>query len=145
MQIGLGLGGRAETLIGGRRYAGGPAQILGEALGTLKPCGGAARPESLNAGGLQVVHDAGAQRRFRAHDHEVDAIRPAKRNHFAMIRNVEGDALGLMRDAGISRCTEKPVRQRTCRHLPGERMLASAGSEEQNIHWVKRFAAAPVA
>ena len=72
--IGLGLARGAEALIGRCRYACRPAQILGEALGAFELRRGAARAEGLDAGGFQIVHDAGAERRFRADHDEIDAV-----------------------------------------------------------------------
>ena len=135
-RIGLGFVGVAKALVGGGRYAGGAAQILGEALGTLKLRRGAARPESLDACGLQVVHNAGAKRGFRPNDNEIDAVRPTKRDDRGVIGQVERDAFRFLRDAGIAGGAEQTIRQRTGRHLPGERVLASTGAEKQNIHLV---------
>ena len=54
-----------------------------------------------------------------------------------MIADVERDALGLLRDAGIARRADEPVGERACRHLPGQRVLASTGAQKQNIHGAK--------
>jgi hypothetical protein len=47
-----------------------------------------------------------------------------------MIGDVEVDALGFARDAGITRRAEQSIRKRACRHLPGQRMLASTGAQQ---------------
>ena len=47
-----------------------------------------------------------------------------------MIGDVEIDAFGLASDAGVAWCAEKPIRERACRHLPGQRMLATAAAKE---------------
>ena len=100
--IGLGRCGVAETLIGCGRYAVGAAEVLGEAFGAFELRGGAARPEGLDAGRFQIVHDAGAERRFRADDDEVDAVAAAKRDHRRMVGDIEGDAFGFVGDSGIA-------------------------------------------
>src|SRR5262249_57341158 len=105
-RISLGLAGRVKALIGGARYTGRAAQILGEALGTLKLCGGAARPESLDARGLKIIHDTGAKWRFRSNDDKIDAIFPAKGDDRRMIRRVERDAFRFLRYAGIAGCAK---------------------------------------
>ncbi len=138
-RIGLGRIGGVEALIGGGRDAVFPAQILGEALGAFEPCRGPGRSERLDAGGFQVVDDAGAERRLRPDHHKVDAMFAAKRDHRPMIGEVEADAFGLPRDAGIARRAIEPVGERACRHFPGQRMLAPAGAQQQDIHGSERI------
>ena len=57
------------------------------------------------------------------------AVRPAEGDDRGVIGEVERDAFGLARDAGIARRAIEPVRQRARRDLPGERVLASAGAD----------------
>ena len=61
-------------------------------------------------------------------------LAPAKGDHRRMVGDIERDAFGFARDAGIARRAVKPVGQRACRHLPGQRMLAAAGAQQQNVH-----------
>src|SRR5262249_33042471 len=143
-RISLGLARRVKALIGGGRYAGRAAQILSEALGTLKLCGRAARPESLDARGLKVVHNTGAKPRFRSNDDEIDAICRAKRDDCRVISRVERNAFRFLRDAGIAGCTKQPTGERTSCHLPGERVLTSTGAEKQNIHLVSIGLSSPL-
>src|SRR6516162_9437465 len=105
-RISLGLAGRAKALIGGARYAGGATQVFGEPLGALKLCGGAARPESLDARCLEIVHDTGAKRSFRSNDDEIAAICAAKFDDRCVIRQVERNAFCFLRDAGIAGCAK---------------------------------------
>ena len=74
------------------------------------------------------------ERRLRADHDEVDLVRLAERDHRRMVGDVERDAFGLARDAGIARRAIEPVGERACRHLPGQRVLAPAGAEEENVH-----------
>ena len=108
-QIGLGRIGCAEALIGRGRDAIGAAQILGEALGAFEPRRGPRRPERLDAGGLQIIDDAGAERRLRPDHDQIDAASAAKCDHRPMIGDVERHAFGLLRDAGIARRAIEPV------------------------------------
>ena len=62
------------------------------------------------------------------------ALRLAERDHRRMVGDVERDAFGLLGDAGIARRADQPVGQRARRHLPGQRVLAAAGAEEENVH-----------
>ena len=112
VQIGFGRIGRAEALIGRGRDAVGAAQILGEALGAFEPRRGPRRPKRLDAGGLQVIDDAGTQRRLRPDHDQVDAAGAAKCDYRGVIGNVERHAFGLPRDAGIAGRAIEPVGER---------------------------------
>src|SRR6202795_3655494 len=56
-----------------------------------------------------------------------------------MIGDVERHALGLPRDAGIARRAVEPIGERACRHFPGQRVLAPAGAQQQDIHGSERI------
>ena len=62
-----------------------------------------------------------------------------------MVGDVERHAFRLARDAGVAGRADEAVDERACRHLPGQRMLAPAGAEEQNVHKLQSLAGAPVA
>ena len=64
-----------------------------------------------------------------------------KRDDGGMIGDIERDTFGFAGDAGIAGGAVKPVGQRACRHLPGQRMLAAAGAQQQNIHVRQPFSA----
>ena len=66
-------------------------------------------------------------------------IAAAKRDHRRMIGEVERDAFGFAGDAGIARRAVKLVDKRACRHLPGQRMLAPAGAQKQDVHLLRRI------
>ena len=73
--------------------------------------------------------------RFRQlDDDEIDRVRFTERDDGRVIGGIERDARRLLRDPGIARRAIEPVHQRACRHLPGERVLASAGAEKQDVH-----------
>src|SRR5262249_57622939 len=63
-----------------------------------------------------------------------DAVRPAERNPGGVVGDIEGHELRLLGDAGIAGRTVEPLDERARRDLPGERMLASAGAEEEDVH-----------
>jgi hypothetical protein len=69
---------REETPIARRRDAGVAAQILGEAFRAFQLRPGLRRPEGADAGGFQIVDQAGDERRFRADDDQIDLLAPAK-------------------------------------------------------------------
>ena len=58
----------------------------------------------------------------------------AKRNDRGVIFDIERDAFSVARDARIAGRAIEPIGQRARRHFPGERVLASAGAEKQDIH-----------
>ena len=114
-----------------------PAQILGEGFRAFEPRRLPARPERLDAGGFEIVDDAGAERRLRPDHHEGDVMRAAERDHGFVVGEIERDELAVLRDAGIAGRTIKPLHQRARRNLPRQRMLAAAGTEQENVHGIR--------
>jgi hypothetical protein len=51
-----------------------------------------------------------------------------------MVGEIERDAFRLLRDAGIAGRAIELVGERAGRHFPGQRMLAAAGTEDQDVH-----------
>ena len=74
------------------------------------------------------------QRRLRPDDDQVDLVALAERDDRGVVGDVERHAFRLARDAGIARRAIEPVGERACRHLPGQRVLAPARTEEENVH-----------
>ena len=79
------------------------------------------------------------QRRFRSDHDELNRIGLAKRDHRCMVGDVERDAFGLARDAGIARRAIKFVDQRTRGDFPRQRVFASARAEDQYVHGGRYF------
>ena len=98
------------------------------------------RAERLEAGGFEIVHQSGDQRRLRSDHDEVDLVGLAERDHSGVVGEVERHALGLLRDAGVARRADQPVGQRAGGKLPGQRVFAAAGTEEENVHAVQALA-----
>ena len=105
--VDLGRIGGAEAFIGRRGDIVGATQILGEALGAFEPRRGACRAECLDAGGFQVIDDAGAERAFRPDHDKFDPVGAAVRDDGAMVGDIERDAFGVLRDAGIAGCANR--------------------------------------
>jgi len=137
--IGLGGIGAGEALIGGGRNIVGLAKVLGEALRALKLRGRLGRAEGLDAGGFEIIDNAGDQRHFRADDDEVDFRFLAEGDHGLVVGDVECDAFGFLRDAGIAGGAVELRHQRTGGDLPGQRVLAAAGTENEDVHEKRRF------
>ena len=110
------------------------AKILGEAFGAFELRRRPARPESLDAGGGEIVHDAGAERRLGSDHHQVDFLRSAERDHRAMVGGIERHHLAFARDTGIARRADEPSHERARRHFPGQRMLTPARAKKENVH-----------
>ena len=51
-----------------------------------------------------------------------------------MVGQIKRHALGVLRDAGIAGRADEPFGERARRHLPGQRVLAAAGAQQQNVH-----------
>ena len=64
---------------------------------------------------------------------KIDALAWQKAITARVVGEVERDAFGLPRDAGIAGRAIEPVDQRACRDFPGERVLASAGADEEDV------------
>src|SRR6185503_17499117 len=88
----------------------------------------------LAAAAFGVVADLGAGRHFRSNDDEADFLLLAKGDHRRVVTDVERGAFGLLRDASIAGGAIELVGERAGRHLPGQRMLASAGANNKDVH-----------
>ena len=62
------------------------------------------------------------------------SLRAAECDHRRMVGRIERDQFAFLRDAGIARRAVELVDQRARRDLPGQRMLAAAGTEQENVH-----------
>src|SRR5262249_61911035 len=103
-------------------------------LRALEPRRRARRAERLDAGGFEVVDDAGRERPLGPDHDEIDAPSLAKIDHRGMVGWIERNELRLPGDPGIAGGAVQPVPERARGDLPGERMLAPAGTEEEQIH-----------
>src|SRR6185437_12134349 len=63
----------------------------------------------------------------------VKPLEPSSRAAL-VVAKIERHAFGLPRNAGIAGSAIKPAGERTGRHLPGQRVLASAGTKDENVH-----------
>ena len=62
------------------------------------------------------------------------ALRLAERITAAWSVISSADAFGLLGDAGIARRAAEPCHQGGCGDLPGQRMFAAAGTDQENVH-----------
>ena len=85
-----------------------------------------ARPERLDAGGCEVIDDAGGERRLGADDDEVDRVGAAERDHRRMVGDVERHAGRHPGDARIARRAPQLAQQRAGGDGPAQRPVAQA-------------------
>ena len=105
-----------------------------KSLGALELRRLLARPERLDAGGSEIVDDAGRERRLRADHDEIDRVALAEIDHRRMVGDIERHAFGFARDAGIARRAPQFGQQRGSGDLPRQSVFAAAGTEQENVH-----------
>jgi hypothetical protein len=129
---------RDEAFVGRRWDAVRAAEILGEALRALKPRCPLGRAKRLDAGSFEIVDNAGAERRLRPDCDEADILVLAEGDHRGVVGRIERHAFGLLRNPGIARRAIKAAHQRTRGDLPSQRMFTPAGTEQKNVHSLRK-------
>ncbi len=110
------------------------AEILRVPLGAFEHRRLPRRAEVRDAGLGQRIRQSGNERAFRTHDHECDILFTAECDDRAVIGGIKRHASCHLRDTGIAGRTIKSGQQRTFRQLPGQRVLAATGADQENIH-----------
>ena len=111
-------------------------EFLGELLAALEPRGEPLRPEAGEARGLESIDDPRDQRPLGTDDREADAFGRASATSPAM----SVAATGALRHFGSSAVPALPGATRTSvtrgglRELPGQRMLAAAAADDEDLH-----------
>jgi hypothetical protein len=90
--------------------------------------------EHLDPGGGEVVGEAGHQRHLGSHHHQIDSSIATEADDGRMVGHIEPHAFGDLGDAGIAGRAIELAEERACRHRPRQRVLASAGADEENVH-----------
>ena len=91
-------------------------------------------PNALIPAACEIVDDAGRERRLRADHDQIDRMALAEFDHRRMVGDIERDAFGFPRDAGIARRAPEFCQQRRGRDLPRQRVFAAAGTEQEDVH-----------
>ncbi len=91
-------------------------------------------PERRDAAGAQDVGDALGQRRLGADHDEVDVVLAGEGQHLVAVEDVERHAGRLLGDAGVAGRAPEPVALGVLREGPGQRMLAAAAAEDEDVH-----------
>ena len=91
-------------------------------------------PNALMPARVEIVDDAGRERRLRADHDEIDRVALAELDHRGVVGDIERDAFGFARDAGIARRAPEFRHQRGGCDLPRQSVFAAAGTEQENVH-----------
>ena len=125
-----------ERCVGSRRDAMAAQEVLGESLGAFQPRCQPARAEAAQTRSFERVGDACHERRLRPDDSQRDPLAAREVDECGDI--VRGDRhvcdAGLQRRAGVAWRDVNLLDARRLRGFPGERMLATAAAEDQNLH-----------
>jgi hypothetical protein len=115
-------------------HVGGVQDVLGERLRAFDPRGVGARPEHGDAQVPELVRNAGDERSLGADDHQVCFERAGEAEQAFAVFRADGMAAAEPRDPRISRCRVQLLEALGLAELPRERVLASAGPDQQHLH-----------
>ncbi len=116
------------------RDAGVGHQLLGERLRELDLRRRARGPEDRDALGAQCVGDPGGERRLRPDDHEVRAQPCRRRDDGGPVVLIEiGEVLAVLGGARVARRAREAAEARRLGELPGDRVLAPAAAEQEDV------------
>ena len=124
----------AHDLVRRRGDAGGGHDLLGVRLRALEPGGGGDRAEAADAGGVQRVGEPGDERRLGPDDDEVDpGVARRGRERGGIVRGrVERPRVAA--DARVAGGAQHLRRLRGAQQRPDDRVLATAGADDQDPH-----------
>ena len=109
-------------------------QPLGERLGALDRRGPPAGAEDGEAPAAQPIGEPRHQRRLGADDHQVDVAAPAAKPASPVgVVDADSTQRGVARDPGLPGAAYSVLDERALRDLPGERVLAAAAADEQDL------------
>ncbi len=109
-------------------------ETLGEILGGFELRGGLRRAEYPQSGGAERIHHTCRQRRFRPDHGHVDVFALHESDQIGY--GGDGDVFHAVfqRRSGVARRDIHLLHFRALRQTPGQRMFASAGTDDQNFH-----------
>ena len=110
------------------------AQVLGEAFGSLEPGRRRTGPEYRDVRGTERVRNAGNQRRFGPDNDQIDSLASGECDDCFRIARIDDNAICPALNARISRRCNELAAARRLPKTPGERILATARAQKQNIH-----------
>src|SRR3989449_5186021 len=107
---------------------------LGENLPPFEPGRRLARANHGQPRLFKLVRDTRDERRLRADDRKVRRQLLGQLQGISGVRKVEWEALGLLGDPGVSRSAVNLFHVRAFTQLPGQRVLAPPGTEDEDFH-----------
>jgi hypothetical protein len=113
-------------------------EFLGVCLRSFKLRSGCGGSETLKAGSLETVGDAGYEWLLRAYDCQIDALALRKKEECRQVIGPDSDVayLGFAMRARIAGRDQDFVHALRLGDFPCQRMLATAAAHDQNLHWV---------
>ncbi len=90
--------------------------------------------EDAEAALLEGIDDAERKREFRANNGEGGFFGFGEADHGGQISEVNGYAAGDLRHAAVAGRTDDFGDARAARHCPRQRVLASAGTKDEDLH-----------
>ena len=132
----LGVGGRAEDPVVGRRDARLAHQLLGEDLAPLELGGVLARAEDPQPLALEGVDDPEGQRLLGPDDRQPDPLALGELDQAAGVVRLDRDVLGVERRARVARCAEDRLDPRRLLQLPAEGVLPPPLADHENFQRV---------
>src|SRR5215471_16373932 len=123
-----------ETLVGRGRDAVLGAEIFDVAFRRLELSRRRRGAERLDSSGLKTIGETGGQRRFRPDHGKIDAGGFGEGNELIKRQGVNRDALRNLSNAGIAGGAVELGDQWARREGPCERVLASARSDQKDVH-----------
>ena len=125
-ELGVRRGGNAVAL----------EEILGEGLRAFEPRSEFARPEAAQSRGRERVAEADDERRFGTDDGEADlfALGESEQGRHVVRGDVDVGRVRLEPRARVARRDEDLRHARRLRNFPGQRVFATAGTDDQHFH-----------
>jgi len=111
-------------------------EILRERLAAFQLRGGGGGPEDAMAGGAEAIDHARDERAFGTDHGERDGFAFDQRQQAVDVLRIHADvaALGFGRSARVARRDEDFVDALALRQFPRQRVFATAGTDDQDLH-----------
>ena len=109
-------------------------ELLGEILGAFELGGQPGRPEDRQAGGAEGIDDARGERGLGPDDGEADLFLADELDELGDRGDGHVGKVGFARRAGVAGGDENLMDPRRAGQLPGQRVFASAGADDEDLH-----------
>ena len=123
-----------ERAIGSGRNPVAEHERFGEILRAFELRRGARWPEDAQARGAECVDDASSERSLRADDRQRGLLGSSERNQLLGVGDRDIGQPRLERRSSVTRGDEDLPNPRRTRDLPGKRVFAAAGADDEHVH-----------